>query len=191
MFMNFSNFLLCAVNASVAIHHEQSTFITYDLAGRERNNVQQLSKLIELKIFSTTWPHKLTLTVIATHQQISTCPNLFLITLRTLNLDKFSFLFIMKSLLNVNLYSKCLHHFTCCLLGKSSDSWIMLSLKWEHSCPMFNYQQSFSTLKLKLGHNFSLFIRRFKIEIFECWSMAVLPSFSQFTKRFRVFLMLL
>ena len=42
----------------------------------------------------------------------------------------------------------------------------------------------FSTVKLKLGHN-SQFTYRFKIETFESWSLAVLPSFSQFTKRLK------
>ena len=42
----------------------------------------------------------------------------------------------------------------------------------------------FWTVKLKLGHKFSLFIHRFKIKIFECWSLAILPSFSQFKNRF-------
>ena len=40
------------------------------------------------------------------------------------------------------------------------------------------YQQLLLTVKLKLGNNFSLFIHRLKIEIFECWSMAVLPCVS-------------
>ena len=49
--MSFSSFLLWAVNPSVGIHHEQCTFIIYDSAGRQKNNFQQLSKLIELKLF--------------------------------------------------------------------------------------------------------------------------------------------
>ena len=35
-------------------------FMIYDSAGRKRNNFQQLSKLIELKIISTTWPNYIT-----------------------------------------------------------------------------------------------------------------------------------
>ena len=40
----------------------------------------------------------------------------------------------------------------------------------------------YSTLKLELGSKFSQFIHRFEIGIFECYSKAVLPSFSQFTE---------
>ena len=50
MFTSFSNFLLCAVYPSVAIHHEQCIFIIYDLYDRERDNFQQLLKLIEPKL---------------------------------------------------------------------------------------------------------------------------------------------
>ena len=53
---------------------------------RERNNFQELSKLIELKFIYTTWPHWLTLTNKVTHQQIITCPKSFLITIKTLKL---------------------------------------------------------------------------------------------------------
>ena len=35
---------------------------------------------------------------------------------------------------------------------------------------------SFSTVKLKLGHNFFQFIRRFKIWILKCWSWTVYTS---------------
>ena len=38
----------------MVIRHEQRILIMYDPAGRERNNFQQLSKLIELKSISTT-----------------------------------------------------------------------------------------------------------------------------------------
>ena len=55
----------------MVIHHEQRIVIIYDLAGRERNNFQQLSKLIELKFISTTWPDWLIVTSKVTHQQIS------------------------------------------------------------------------------------------------------------------------
>ena len=54
MFINFSNFLLWVTYPSVVIHHEQCIFIIYNSAGRERNNFQQLSKLIELKFIPTT-----------------------------------------------------------------------------------------------------------------------------------------
>ena len=56
MFMNFLNFLLWAVYRSMVRHYEQGTFIIYDADGRERNNFQQLSKLIELKFISKTCP---------------------------------------------------------------------------------------------------------------------------------------
>ena len=42
---------------TMLIHHEQCIFIYMTQSGRERNNFQQLSKLIELKFISTTWPH--------------------------------------------------------------------------------------------------------------------------------------
>ena len=44
----------------------------------------------------------------------------------------------------------------------------------------------FSTVKLKLEYNFSQFINRLKIQRLESWSQAVLPSFSQFTKRSKI-----
>ena len=43
----------------------------------------------------------------------------------------------------------------------------------------------FSAVKLKLGHNFSQFIYRFKIRTIESWTKSVLPSFSQFTMRLK------
>ena len=54
--MNFSIFLLSAVRFT-PIDHEECMFIIYDLAGRKRNKFQQLSKLIEVKLISSTWPH--------------------------------------------------------------------------------------------------------------------------------------
>ena len=54
MFINFSSFLLWVIYLNVVIHHEQCIFIIYNWAGRERNNFQQLSKLIELKFIPTT-----------------------------------------------------------------------------------------------------------------------------------------
>ena len=41
----------------------------------------------------------------------------------------------------------------------------------------------FLSVKLKLGHNFSQFFYRFKIETFESWN---LQSFLQFTKRSKI-----
>ena len=51
--MNFSNFILWAVYPIMEIHHEQWIFTIYNSADRERNNSQQLSKLIELKLMKT------------------------------------------------------------------------------------------------------------------------------------------
>ena len=121
MFMNFSNFLLWEVYPSVVIHHEQCIFLTYDPAGRERNNFQQLIKINWTKIHfynftSITSKNKVT------HQKISTCPKSFLVTL------KFSFLFIMKSFFNVNFYtwrSAFISHVV--YLGKTSNSWYKYS----------------------------------------------------------------
>ena len=48
--LNFSNFLLWEVYPSMVIHHEQCILITYDSAGRERNNFQQLIKINWTKI---------------------------------------------------------------------------------------------------------------------------------------------
>ena len=92
------------------------------LAGKETifNN---LSKLIELKLISTTWPQRLTPKNKVTHQQISTCrPKSFLVTL------KFSSLFIVKSFFNVNFYTwrrALISHVVC--LGKTSNSWYKYS----------------------------------------------------------------
>ena len=55
----------------MVIHHEQSSIIIYDSAGRERNNFQQLPKLIELKFISTTGPRYLTRASKVTQQQLS------------------------------------------------------------------------------------------------------------------------
>ena len=43
-----------------------------------------------------------------------------------------------------------------------------------------------STVKLKLGNNFSQFINRFKIWTLKSWFQAALPSFSTFTKRSQI-----
>ena len=51
--MNFSNFLRWAVYISMVINHEQHILLQHDSAGRERNNFQQLPKLIELIAIST------------------------------------------------------------------------------------------------------------------------------------------
>ena len=57
----FLNFLLWAEYPRMVIYQE-CIFIIHDPTGRERNNFQQLAKLIiELKFISTTWPHWLTL----------------------------------------------------------------------------------------------------------------------------------
>ena len=57
MFKNFSNFVLLAVYPSMVIQYEQFMLFISDLAGTKRNIFQQLSKLIELKFISTTWPN--------------------------------------------------------------------------------------------------------------------------------------
>ena len=50
----FNEYFLCwAVYPSVMIHHKIWTFMIYDSAGREKNNFQELSKLIELIFIST------------------------------------------------------------------------------------------------------------------------------------------
>ena len=54
-----------------------------------------------------------------------------------------------------------------------------------------NYLSYFRQWNLKSEYNFSLFIHIFKIEIFDCWSSFVLPSYSASTKRFWDFWMLL
>ena len=61
MFINFSNILPWFAYPSMVIHHEQCIFIIYDSAGRERNNFQQLSKSVEIKLISTTWSYSLAL----------------------------------------------------------------------------------------------------------------------------------
>ena len=68
------------------IHHEQYIFIIYDSACQlaEKKTIFKLSKLIELKFISTTWPHYLNLTSKVAHQQVRICLKLFLITLKAL-----------------------------------------------------------------------------------------------------------
>ena len=44
----------------------------------------------------------------------------------------------------------------------------------------------FSALKLKLGHNFSQLIYRFKLGTFESWTQVVFRTFPQFTKRSKI-----
>ena len=53
------------------IHHGQYIFIIYDSACQlaEKKTIFKLSKLIELKFISTTWPHYLNLTSKVAHQQ--------------------------------------------------------------------------------------------------------------------------
>ena len=51
-------------------------------------------------------------------------------------------------------------------------------VEFEMRTDLFYVYYQLLTMKLKLGNNFSLFIHRLKIEIFECWSMAVLPCVS-------------
>ena len=58
--MKFSNFLFGEVYSSMVIH-DRYIFITYDSAGRERKNLQQLIKITNLtkikqKFISTTLP---------------------------------------------------------------------------------------------------------------------------------------
>ena len=55
--MNVNEFFKFSFLGSVTqcgVHHAQCIFIIYDPVGRERNNFQQLSQLIELKFTSTT-----------------------------------------------------------------------------------------------------------------------------------------
>ena len=137
--MKFSNFLFWEVYSSMVIHG-QHIFIIYVSAGRERKNLQQLIKITNLtkikqKLASTTWPQYLILKNKVTHQTDKYMPRvIFLITL------KFSFLFLMESLLNINLYTwrtfishvvylgktpnirlAFISHVVC--LGKTSSSW--------------------------------------------------------------------
>ena len=51
-------------------------------------------------------------------------------------------------------------------------------VEFEMRTDLFYVYYQLLTVKLKLGNIFSLFIHRLKIEIFECWSMAVLPCVS-------------
>ena len=64
--------------------------------------------------------------------------------------------------------------------------YLIHDVKFE-MCPALNkFPVIFSTVKLKLEHNFSQFINRFKIGTLKSWSQAVLLSFAQFTKRFKI-----
>ena len=62
MFMNFSNFLLWPVYASMVIHCEQCIFIILWLSCQRKRQFLTAIKLIELKFISTIWPHYLNLT---------------------------------------------------------------------------------------------------------------------------------
>ena len=55
-------------------------------------------------------------------------------------------------------------------------------------CPALFYKLPilFSRVKLKARHNFSQFIHRSKIGIFECWSQVALSKFSQFKKILKI-----
>ena len=88
--------------------------ICHDSAGKERNNFQQLIKILHLDLNSL-------LLKKVTHYQIGTCPHVIS------GHNKISSLFIMKSLLNVNLYtwSAFISHVVC--LGKTSNSWYKYS----------------------------------------------------------------
>ena len=64
--------------------------------------------------------------------------------------------------------------------------------KWKiysfNMCPALFYKLPilFSRVKLKARHNFSQFIHRSKIGIFECWSQVALSKFSQFKKILKI-----
>ena len=51
----------------------------------------------------------------------------------------------------------------------------MASLKCDNPF-LCEFPVLFSTMKLKLGHNFSQFIHRFKIWSLKCWSWAAFTS---------------
>ena len=92
------------------------------LSWQGKKNLQQLIKItnltkIEKKIISTSWSQQLTLKNKVTHQHISTYPKSFLVT------RKFSSLFIIKSLLNVNLYTWSAFILHVVYFGKTSYSW--------------------------------------------------------------------
>ena len=177
MFMSFSNFLLWEVYPSIVIHG-QCIFITFDSARRERN----LSKLIKQKFISATWPQQLTLKNKVIHQQISTYPKWFLVTL------KISSLFIMKSLLNVNLYtwSAFISHVAC--LSKTSNSWYKYSGPFlgQKFCgihrilnvfkiqffpvEIIRWQSYFQQWNLDKDINFLNSSIDSKLGFFECWS---------------------
>ena len=65
------------------------------------------------------------------------------------------------------------------LVSTISRSFV-LSLKYDHHFLLCEFPILFSTVKLKLGHNFSQFIHRFKIWILKYWSWAVYICFHVF-----------
>ena len=75
------------------------------------------------------------------------------------------------------------------ILPHSLNSWNLR--KWNisfmvlRSPDLCKFQILFLAVKLKLGHNFSQFICRFKTGTSESWTKAVLSHLSQFTKKFR------
>ena len=88
--------------------------ICHDSAGKERNNFQQLIKILHLDLNSI-------LLKKVTHYQIGTCPHVIS------GHNKISSLFIMKSLLNVNLYTWRAFISHVVSLGKTWDSWYKYS----------------------------------------------------------------
>ena len=133
------------------------------LAGKE-TILNKLSKLIELTFISTLDLNSLLLKIRSPTNQISTCPASFLVTL------KFSSLLIMKSLLNVNLYTWSAFISLIVCLGKTLNSWYKYSELVVMS-KILRYAQNFKCVQLSVfpsgKHIFPILWQILKLEIME------------------------
>ena len=126
--------------------------------------LNKLSKLIELTFISTLDLNSLLLKIRSPTNQISTCPASFLVTL------KFSSLLIMKSLLNVNLYTWSAFISLIVCLGKTLNSWYKYSELFVMS-KILRYAQNFKCVQLSVfpsgKHIFPILWQILKLEIME------------------------
>ena len=128
MFMNFSNLLLWEVYPSMVIHG-QYIFISYDSAGRgSRGRSKGCCNIQDGALCDNSWRlkainyyHK------ALHLGCCSSPRSASGKKESLTTSKFSSLFIMKSLLNVNLYAWSAFISHVAYLGKISKSWYKYS----------------------------------------------------------------
>ena len=76
-------------------------------------------------------------------------------------------------------------HFIDRSLKFKEMEYLIHHVKFEMWPALCKFPILFSTVKLQLRHN-SQFFHRFKIGTFESYSLAVISSFSQFTKKLKI-----